>query len=175
MFLRNYIYINTLYTINSVVKFPPPLWLNTIIRWSWFEQTLKNASWGNFQTSFSFSGHTFFYEDVYTIWFLIIPNYFYLKSLVFILQTWISFAYWCILRSLVEICSVERKRIGALLIVFQLLKWFSFYCIINIFSTETLSMQMYRSWIVSCDLYIILFTLINFISCIAICVIDFKR
>lgn len=115
----------------SVVKFPPPVWLNTmpmVMIWT----NLKKCNLRKFQNKFQlFWPYFFFYEDVYTIWFLIIPNYFYLKSLVFILQTWISFTYWCILRSLVEIGYVERKRIGALLIVFQLINDFFFIVLLT--------------------------------------------
>lgn len=111
----------------------------------------KNAIWGNFKTSFSFSGHIFFYEDVYTIWFLIIPNYFYLKGLVFILQTWISFTYRCILRSLVEIGYVERKRIGALLIVFQLINDFLFIVLLTY-----LALKPYLCKCIDHELYLVI-------------------
>lgn len=135
----------------SVVKFPPPVWLNTmpmVMIWT----NLKKCNLRKFQNKFQlFWPYFFFYEDVYTIWFLIIPNYFYLKSLVFILQTWISFTYRCILRSLVEIGYVERKRIGALLIVFQLLNDFLFIVLLTY-----LALKPYLCKCIDHELYLVI-------------------
>lgn len=135
----------------SVVKFPPPVWLNTmpmVMIWTnlkkmQFEEISKQVS--------AFLAIFFFYEDVYTIWFLIIPNYFYLKGLVFILQTWISFTYRCILRSLVEIGYVERKRIGALLIVFQLINDFLFIVLLTY-----LALKPYLCKCIDHELYLVI-------------------
>lgn len=108
-----------------------------------FEEISKQVS--------AFLAIFFFYEDVYTIWFLIIPSYFYLKSLVFILQTWISFTYRWILRSLVEIGYVERKRIGALLIVFQLLNDFLFIVLLTY-----LALKPYLCKCIDHELYLVI-------------------